>query len=215
MPGKQRRLIKLAILLQKHFICLTSSVKLWWCQVGDSNQLKENQSNNLGSNLKMLPITHNFLLLPSDYPWLESDKPACAVVNAQKPTVSHQKQSVLVTKRCTYLSLFWLGPVAYWAWPNKQILVKLAVLQLFSGMWKPHDDRLACGTVVLIVFLCTSSAVSHCCVQTRDDVYSAETSKSTALGCNLVTSFSLLLPAPLTSSLGPAVPPAHRLTAFA
>ncbi|TNN57056.1 hypothetical protein EYF80_032721 [Liparis tanakae] len=42
---------------------------------------------------------------------------------------------------------------------------------------------------VLIVFLCTSSSVSHYSVQTRADVYSAETSKSTALGCNLVTSF--------------------------
>ncbi len=70
------------------------------------------------------------------------------------------------------------------------------------GVWQ---DK----AVVLIVFLCTSSSVSHYCVQTRGDVYSAETSKSTALGCNLVTSFSLLLPALLTSSPGPATPWAH------
>lgn len=69
--------------------------------------------------------------------------------------------------------------------------------------------------VVLIVFLCTSSSVSHYCVQTRGDVYSAETSKSTALGCNLVTSFSLLLPALLTSSPGRATPRARRPIAAA
>ncbi|KAI9516129.1 hypothetical protein NQZ68_018974 [Dissostichus eleginoides] len=68
------------------------------------------------------------------------------------------------------------------------------------GVWQDQ-------AVVLIVFLCTSSSVSHYCVQTRGDVYSAETSKSTALGCNLVTSFSLLLPALLTSGPGP---PLHR-----
>lgn len=43
-------------------------------------------------------------------------------------------------------------------------------------------------------------------MQTRGDVYSAETSKSAALGCNLVTSFSLLLPAPAPGS---ATPGAH------
>lgn len=71
------------------------------------------------------------------------------------------------------------------------------------GVWQ---DK----AVVLIVFLCTSSSVSHYCVQTRGDVYSAETSKSTALGCNLVTLFSLLLPALLTSRPGPATPQTHR-----
>lgn len=76
------------------------------------------------------------------------------------------------------------------------------------GVWQDE-------AVVLIGFLCTSSSVSHYCVQTRGDVYSAETSKSTALGCNLVTSFPLLLPALLTSSPGPATPPAHRPIAAA
>lgn len=55
---------------------------------------------------------------------------------------------------------------------------------------------------VMIVFLCTSSSVSHYCVQTRGNVYSAETSKSTALGCNLVTSFlppAASSPSPLTA----------------
>lgn len=66
------------------------------------------------------------------------------------------------------------------------------------GVWQ---DRV----VVLIVFLCTSSCVSHYCVQTRADVYSAETSKSPALGCNLVTSFSLLLPALPSSGPIPAI----------
>lgn len=74
------------------------------------------------------------------------------------------------------------------------------------GVWQ---DKAA----VAIVFLCTSSSVSHYCVQTRADVYSAETSKSTALGCNLVTSFSLLLPALLTSRPGPATLRAHWPTA--
>lgn len=74
-----------------------------------------------------------------------------------------------------------------------------------NGMRGVWQDK----AVDLIVFLCTSSSVSHYCVQTRGDVYSAETSKSTALGCNLVTSFSLLLPALLTSSPGPATPWAH------
>lgn len=70
---------------------------------------------------------------------------------------------------------------------------------------RQKDDRNGmCGVcqdkvVVLIVFLCTSSCVSHYCVQTRGDVYSAETSKSPAPGCNLVTSFSVLLPALLAS----------------
>lgn len=75
-----------------------------------------------------------------------------------------------------------------------------------NGMRAVWQDKAG----ILIVFLCTSSSVSHYCVQTRGDVYSAETSKSTALGCNLVTSYSLLLPALLTSSLGPATPSAHR-----
>lgn len=59
---------------------------------------------------------------------------------------------------------------------------------------------------VLIVFLCTSSSVSHYSVQTRADVYSAETSKSTALGCNLVTSF-FFPPAAGSSNVSLAPPP--------
>lgn len=57
--------------------------------------------------------------------------------------------------------------------------------------------------ILLIVFLSTSFSVSYYCVQTRGDVYSAETSKSTALGGNLVTPLSLLLPARLMSNPGP------------
>lgn len=91
-------------------------------------------------------------------------------------------------------------------------LHRLVALCLFLKMQRLGDDTNGMRgvwqdkAVVLIVFLCTSSSVSHYCVQTRGDVYSAETSKSTALGCNLVTSFSLLLPALLTSSPGPATP---------
>ena len=91
-------------------------------------------------------------------------------------------------------------------------VVALCLVLRMQGL---GDDRNGmCGiwqdkAVVLIVFLCTSSSVSHYCVQTRGDVYSAETSKSTALGCNLVTPFSLLLPALLKSSPGPATPGAH------
>jgi len=95
----------------------------------------------------------------------------------------------------------------------------MAGLCLFLGMQRLGDDRNGLRgvwqnkAVVLIAFLCTSSAVSHYCVQTRGDVYSAETSKSTALGCNLVTPLSLLLPARLTSRPGPATPSAHWPTA--
>lgn len=90
---------------------------------------------------------------------------------------------------------------------------------LFLGMQMLGDDTSGVRgvwqdkTVVLIVFLCTSCSVSHYYVQTRGDVYSAETSKSTAQGCNLVTPVSLLLPAPLASSPGPATPWAHWFTA--
>lgn len=79
-------------------------------------------------------------------------------------------------------------------------------------MQKPvrrQEWRARGGVGRLIVFLCTSSPVSHYCVQTRGDVYSAETSKSTAPGCNLVTSSSVPLPALLTPRAGPATPWAH------
>lgn len=72
-----------------------------------------------------------------------------------------------------------------------------------NGMRGVGQDKVA----VLIVFLRTSACVSHYCVQTRGDVFSAETSKSPAPGCNLVTSFSLLLPALLASGPSPAVNP--------
>ncbi len=94
-------------------------------------------------------------------------------------------------------------------------LVQVVALCLFLSMHRQGDDRNGMRgvwqdkAVVLIVFLCTSCSVSHYCVQTRGDVYSAETSKSTALGCNLVTSFPLLLPALLTSSPAHATPWAH------
>lgn len=99
-----------------------------------------------------------------------------------------------------------------WAPKSPFSAFNVTALRLFGGKKRRKDDRNGMRglrqdeVAVLILFLCTSSSVSHYCVQTRADVYSAETSKSPAPGCNLVTSFSLLLPALLASRpLFPAV----------
>lgn len=175
--------------------------------------IKKNQSNNWGSDLKMLPITHNFLLLccTSIAPDWRSDKPVCTVVSiaARGPTPTKHstypsyvqiKAGRIRTRLCHYkqteVRVVRRGSAHSIARGARSLLVfKNAKSGTMRGVWQDT-------AVVLIVFLCTSSSVSHYCVQTRGDVYSAETSKSPALGCNLVTSFSLLLPALLTSRPG-------------